>query len=231
MERDLKDYRKNELNNFVFGNILVIIFFSGLLDKCLYFYAELSGWTLFKTLFSSAIFSSIFYMFVFISDSLLSQNFKNKLIWFIKGRPGDSIFTNIRAKNKDFRFTSELALNSYEEIYNEIDQEDDIKNKRVIENSSWYKIYKKYERHPQIYNSQRDFLLCRDMTFMTLFITICYIGMQIYRGEIISIKMILFFIVEFLISWCAARNKSKAFAYNVIALDLSERASEVDSFN
>lgn len=222
MSEDLKDYRNNELNSFVIGNALIILLFSGFWDKLFFSSTELTFLTLLQTLFSSAVFSSIIYVVVFISDSILSQGLKNKLIWLFTGRPGDNIFTNIRKNSTDFRFTSEQALDAYSAIYREIDQvEGDNKKRRRIENSSWYKIYKKYERHPQIHHSQRDFLLCRDMTSMTIVISICYIIMQRYRGEKISFKLIGFLFFEFVITWYAAYNKSKAFAYNVIAHDLS----------
>lgn len=52
-----------------------------------------------------------------------------------------------------------------------------------IQNAEWYKIYRTHEEKPQAFVAQRDFLLCRDMNILTVFIMIGCFLFQLYPGE------------------------------------------------
>lgn len=223
MEKDIKDYRNAELKSYIIGNILLVLVSSGLLDQILVVTREASLYKAVTSALSSALFSAILYIFIFLADSIVPGEWKNKIIWIKFLKPGNSIFTRIRAHNKDSRFTCEKAKEVYKDIYSEIDKKDKSKkNIENIENSSWYKIYKKHESNAQVSVSQRDFLLCRDMFVMTIFVVVGYVCLQIHLNQNISLKMLGIFGIEFLICWISAVIKSWRFAYNVIAIDIAK---------
>ena len=87
--------------------------------------------------------------------------------------PGEYIFTEIKAKNKDIRFTTEEALQRFSAIYSNIPT--NAREKRIYENSQWYKIYSKYREKPVIFISNRNYLLMRD-------IYVCYTNV-VYNGK------------------------------------------------
>ena len=53
---------------------------------------------------------------------------------------------------------------------------------------------------------------------MTLYIAMVVLGLISFDGRVVA-----FFIVEFLLSNFATKNKAKRFVYNVIATDLSQK--------
>lgn len=61
---DIKDYRNNELKNYVIGNILLVLYFSGIFDN-LFTLDINSNLNIWKTLIESALVSSIIYIYVF----------------------------------------------------------------------------------------------------------------------------------------------------------------------
>ena len=219
MEKDIKDYREKELKSFVIGNILLILISSGMLDRVITIVDETTAWAAVNTILASAVFSSVIYIFVFVADSLVPGEIKDKVIWCFTGRPGEHIFTDIKINLKDDRFTAKQAEEQYAEIYKEIEKSKDSKK---TQNSAWYRTYKKYEAHAQISISQRDFLLCRDMCTMTPFMAIGYLCLQWYRHQTISCILIAILIVEFILLWIISRGKGKRFVYNVIALDIAK---------
>ncbi len=221
MEKDIKDYRNAELKHYIIGNILLVLVSSGLLDKMILFTGESTIFEAVTSIISSTVFSAILYIYIFLADSLVPGEWKNNLIWLSFLKPGNSIFTRIRENNKDERFTSENARKIYKETYDKLDKAKG-RVKENIENSSWYKIYIKHETHAQVRVSQRDFLLCRDMSVMTIFVAIGYICLQTYLKNSVSLKMLLIFVIEFFICWIAALTKSWRFAYNVIAIDIAK---------
>ena len=65
---DIKDYRNNELKNYVIGNILLVLYFSSIFDN-LFTLDINSNLNIWKTLIESALVSSIIYIYVFLLDS------------------------------------------------------------------------------------------------------------------------------------------------------------------
>lgn len=61
---DIKDYRNNELKNYVIGNILLVLYFSSIFDN-LFTLDINSNLNIWKTLIESALVSSIIYIYVF----------------------------------------------------------------------------------------------------------------------------------------------------------------------
>ena len=225
MDKDIKDYREKELKSFAIGNILLVLISSGLLDRIVTITDSENLWTAVNTVLASAFFSSVIYIFVFLTDSVVPGDIKDKIIWFIGGKPGGHIFTDIETRLKDDRFTKEIALKQYAEIYKEIKKTDDPKR---IQNSAWYGVYKTHEKHAQVCVSQRDFLLCRDICTMTPLILIGYLCLQWYRHHSLSYVLMGILIMEFIVMWFIARSKGKRFAYNVIAIDIAQNRKVED---
>ena len=221
MEKDIKTYRDIELKNYVFGNILLILVMTGLIHRIILAFEEEYTWKGLSEFFSSTLISATIYIFVFILDSVIPSKVKFKILWPVKGLPGNRIFSEIKRRNCDERFTSQAALAAYADTYRLIESETGKKQRRLIENSVWYKLYLKNESHGQIYSSQRDFLLCRDMAVMTIWISIGYLLVCRYLEIDISIKLVSILITEFFLVWLSARVKGKRFVYSVIARDLA----------
>lgn len=62
---DIKDYRNNELKNYVIGNILLVLYFSSIFDN-LFTLDINSNLNIWKTLIESALVSSIIYMNILV---------------------------------------------------------------------------------------------------------------------------------------------------------------------
>lgn len=232
MEKDIKDYREKELKAFVIGNILLILVGTGLIYNIVQPLETDNVWKAVAELFGSSVLLAIIYIYVFIFDAIIPGKIKERIIWPIVGLPGNRIFTIIRQHNKDDRFTTHTALKVYSGLYQQIDAEKDKKECANIQNEFWYVLYQKYEGHAQVYASQRDFLLCRDMTAMMLWIFIGEILLSWYLKAGVLYKLWIVFAIEFFLVWFAARVKGERFVYNVIAKDLARvRAENEESGN
>lgn len=215
---NIKDYRKDELRAYVIGNILVGMYVYG------WFTLETMNDNAWIALLDSAIVSTFLYIFVYMLDTLISADWKDKLVYLFTGRPGDTIFTRIKEKDIDSCFTKEQAQVKYADIYAEIDKLSCTKEKQKYENSQWYGLYKKHENEGTVFVAQRDFLLNRDMSFMTLNMLFIYLVVSLLFGAIaFSWKVLVFLIMEIVVTNLAARGRAGKFARNVIAADIWEK--------
>lgn len=212
---NIKDYRKEELRAYVISNILVALYLSGFLTE-----STIKDET-FITLIGSTLISSIAYIYVYILDTVIPAEWKDKLVYLFTGRPGDTVFSMIKEKDNDSRFTKEEAEQKYADIYERIDNVSSIEEKHKVENSSWYKIYREHRDEGSVFNSQRDFLLNRDMSFMTIDLLIIYTVLAWFINEVeFSWKFFVLLVIEFLFTNIAARGRAKKFVMNVIAVDV-----------
>lgn len=212
---NIKDYRKDELRAYVIGNILVGLYATGL------FTPETMNDNVWVTMLNSAIVSTFLYIYVYMLDTLIPADWKDTLVYLFTGRPGDKIFTRIKEKDIDNRFTKEQAQVKYADIYSEIHKLSCTKEKQKYENSQWYGLYKKHENEGAVFVAQRDFLLNRDMSFMTLNMLFIYLVVSLLFGAIaFSWKVLVFLIMEFVVTNLAARGRAGKFARNVIAADI-----------
>lgn len=223
---ELKDYRNVELKYYALANVLIVM----LLYKSTLFYVfkeTISLESIITQLISAGLLSSIIYVYIFILDSIIPSQLKNKIcyLFFLK-QPGFSIFTNIRNGKVDARFTKEDAETNYSDIYAKIDNEPDKVEKASIENRCWYRIYRKYSEDNMIFTSHRDYLLCRDLCIVSIFILLFYILACYFLSVRIKGNVIIFFLLEILFTDITFLFRGKRFAYNVIALDLSKISSE-----
>lgn len=157
MDSDLKNYREKELKSFVLGNILLILMETGIVDNIVQLMSSSDLWKAAAELFESSIISSIIYIFVFCFDSILQGRLKDKVIWPIKGLPGNTIFLDIDKNNKDERFSKQTARKVYEKLYTQIDSCKDKKRNAKNPEPILVRDISKYESQAQIYMAQRDF--------------------------------------------------------------------------
>ena len=219
----MKEYRKNELKNYVIGNILVIILLSGVLDLI---YAHCGNdidvlKILASALLRAAILSSVMYIYVYILDSMVPSKFKDEFVYFLSGRPGDTIFEKILEPGVDARFTPDDAQKRYKDFYAELNQMIDKKQKKRLQNSKWYGIYQSVETNETVRLSQQDFLLNRDMCIISIEILFLYVVLLLFSsGFTIKMTVVGWIIIEIVITKIAAMSKAKRFAFNVITKDI-----------
>ena len=215
---DIKDYRNNELKNYVIGNIVLVLYFSGIFDNL--FLADInSNLNIWKTLIESALVSSIIYIYVFLLDSLIPGDIKQKMAYFHIGKlPGYTIFTKMKQNNKDDRFTHADIMKKYASIYNNMPAEK--KKKEKYENAEWYKLYNNYKNESKILIANRDFLLCRDITIITIMLIIIYLILVILKIIVFSKNIVVVMLIELIVSNISMRGKAKRLAYNVISEDI-----------
>ena len=215
---DIKDYRNNELKNYVIGNILLVLYFSGIFDN-LFTLDINSNLNIWKTLIESALVSSIIYIYVFLLDSLIPGDIKQKVAYFHIGKlPGYTIFTKMKQNNKDDRFTHADIVKKYASIYSNMPVGK--KEKGKYENAQWYKIYNNHKNESKILIANRDFLLSRDLTIITIMLIIIYfilIGLKII---VFSKTIVTVMLIELIVSNISMRGKATRLAYNVISEDI-----------
>ena len=218
---NLKDYRENELKQYVIANALVFLLVHGFID-----FSDTENIKLVQgivSLLGTTLLASIIYIFKILVDSVIDDKIKNKIVnlYFMK-LPGEYIFTDIKNKNKDVRFTTEMALQKYSHIYSEIPI--NLDERKKYENSQWYKIYSQYREVPMVFMSNRNYLLMRDMYISTLVILILYfIACFFFRWITYERLFIIFLLGILVITNIATHIKAKRFVYNVIALDISTK--------
>lgn len=215
---DIKDYRNNELKNYVIGNILLVLYFSSIFDN-LFTLDINSNLNIWKTLIESALVSSIIYIYVFLLESLIPGDIKQKVAYFHIGKlPGYTIFTKMKQNNKDDRFTHADIVKKYASIYSNMPVGK--KEKGKYENAQWYKIYNNYKNESKILIANRDFLLSRDLTIITIMLIIIYfilIGLKII---VFSKTIVTVMLIELIVSNISMRGKATRLAYNVISEDI-----------
>jgi len=87
------------------------------------------------------------------------------------------------------------------------------------ENTTWYKLYRKYESMVQVHDAHRLFLLSRDIAVVALlFAIIGAIGLLVVHSRILP--ALLYFVLlgaHYLILMVVARNHGNRFVCNVLA--------------
>lgn len=217
---NLKDYRENELKQYVIANALVFLLVHGFID-----FANAENIKLVQgivSLVGTTLLASIMYIFTILVDSVIDDKIKNKIVnlYFMK-LPGEYIFTEIKNKNKDIRFTTDKALQKYSHIYSEIPI--NLDERKKYENSQWYKIYNRYREAPMVFMSNRNYLLMRDMYVSTMVILVLYfIACFFFKWLTYKKRFIIYLLGILIITNVATHIKAKRFVYNVIALDISK---------
>ena len=134
--------------------------------------------------------------------------------------PGCTIFTKIKSKNIDNRFSYQNLAKKYPELYDKLPS--DKKERLRYENEKWNAIYNQYRDVSMIHFSNRDWLLCRDVYVSTLVIIGFYTIVAMMRLVEFNCQYLLFIIVLAVITNIGANRKAVRFAYNVIAYDVNK---------
>ena len=149
---NIKDYREKELKSYIIGNILLLLSYSGNLHKLITRGID-NSFDAWGIIIESALLSSIFYIYVFIMDSLISGEMKFIICYLgIEKKPGYTIFTKMKRKLKDDRFSQNDVLKKYKEIYENMP----IENRKKYENNQWFKLYNGCKNESKVYTSHRD---------------------------------------------------------------------------
>ena len=232
---DIKEYRKYELRDFVLVNVLLMLYFSGTLNIFFDSFGleEVSNGALHMigALFGNAFIATAVYIYVFIFDTLLTGNTKFKVAYCFKrdraGLPAETIFSELISGDlSDSRFTVADLQKTYDDVISNLNENNYSKKERYrYENACWYKIYAKYEKTEQkLWVSQKDFLLCRDMTMACLFLSVLYIIICILINEMkFSLAFAILMVIEAVLCDVAMRSKGKKFAVDVIATDIARK--------
>ena len=226
---NIKDYRENELKIFVIANILVVlcligtITFDGVIE-------ENSYMKLIITIINSGLFSSIIYAMVIVCDCMISNHIKKIIVFLWSPMPGETIFTDIKDKTKDLRFTTYDVIKAYSEIYDNMPSEK--KSRRQYENSKWYKLLRQHESEKKVLIAHRDYLMCRDMSTTTILMIIVYIILSMVMKLItFDKKAIIYLLGVYIVCMRATRVKSKRFVKTVIACDISPKKENSENVN
>lgn len=217
--KNIKDYREKELNMYIIACVFILLCLTKDSSLNIYSIDQAINWS---KLLDTTLLSSCLYIFVFISDSIFSSEFKQNIITLfgLIKMPGNIIFKEIETNCKDDRFTTEQALERYADIYANFPT--DKKKSYKYQNAKWYMIYSKHRDVTMILVSNRDFLLCRDMVFVTITLIVLYIISVIMNLFQFNLVYILFLLGLLFVNLFTTHSKAKRFTYNVIAYDISQ---------
>ena len=226
---DLKDYREKELKNYVIGNILIALLLTNMLEQVIGMEAN-TTFEACKALIGSAVISSVLSIYVFITNSILPGDTKFAICYLgITKMPGFTIFADAQENNwkhrkaLDGRYTAEEVKAKYAQVYANLENEKDADKRKELQNTYWFKIYRKHQTEPAIYTANRDFLLCRDICIMTLWLLLAYLGTCMLSVLPFSHKLVKFFLIEFALTVLAVHGKGGRLARNVLAADIHPR--------
>lgn len=134
--------------------------------------------------------------------------------------PGYTIFSDMKKKVNDDRFLQEDVLVKYKHVYDNMP----MKNRDKYENANWYKIYDECKDEAKVFTANQDYLLCRDMNIITIWLLVAYIiAVFLMKILVFSWNVILFLVLEYIATNIAMRVKGKRLAYNVIAVDILKK--------
>ncbi len=150
---------------------------------------------------------------VFLLNGLLTSDFKAKLVFWRRRHvyPGFRVFTTLI--DKDCR----INRGALENIYGKLPIEPN------AQNELWYKIFKKDEFHPMVFDSHRSFLLSRDLTAFS-FLLLCMYPMLALVASLFFlvscsslIGYLLFLLAQYLSCSLVSQHYGNRFACNVLA--------------
>lgn len=218
--KDIKDYRERELPLFVVANVLVFLIVHNLIRIN---ENDIHGSTkILSEVFSSAIFSAVAYGFILMIECLFTSGLKEKLVYLfgVLSLPGYTIFSDIKKKNRDNRFSYKKLVEKHPTIYEGLPLDEKIR--KSYENEHWYAIYAKHRNVQMICVSQRDSLLCRDVYISVLAMIGMYIVTCLSKLVSFNFQYCIFLVLMAVVTNIGANRKAVRFAYNVIAYDLND---------
>lgn len=175
---------------------------------------------------NGAIVIAFMTMISVVVDGCIGSRVKDFLLYpFSLEMPGEKIFSEIRNGFVDKRFAPDKASAKYKGVIENIP--DGEKERRLYENTQWYRIYNTYREKAIIQESQREYLLLRDMYIYALTVTNLYIVMCTCTTFInVSWSFIILIAVVSILSFIGAHKKAVTFVRNVIAIDIASEESK-----
>ena len=217
---NIKDYRNEELKIFVLANVLMLLCIEKVITWDRLIGGEAEVLKLVLVLVDSTVLLAIWFSFVYLADALFPTNIKNKIVYLSSPLPGQTVFTRLSTQTDDERFTKEQIIEKYSDIINNFPQGK--KERLDYENSKWYSIYNLYRDKTMVLVSNRDYLLCRDMTVSTVVICILYFVMVFaFHAFEFKVESLLYLLLIFILTNWATRQKGKRYVNNVIACDIN----------
>ena len=220
---NLKDYRDRELPLFIIANVLVFLIVHKFINIDI---SDVPGTTkVFSEIFSSAVLAVAAFGFILVTECLFTSLFKEKLLYLfgffgLLNLPGNTIFSQIKEKNPDKRFSFQTIKDKYPKLYENMPENGGTRLR--YENERWYSIYSQCRDVSVIHNSQRDWLLCRDIYISALLMIVMYVIISILHFVEFNKMYLVFLVVTLIITNIGANRKAVRFAYNVIAYDLNK---------
>lgn len=222
MINEFKSYRNKELKSFTFSNLLIVFLLNDSLEYLVNLNLDISVIETLKLLLTG----SFLYLLVFVLDSLIPVSFKSKILLYFRIKkeykffqmPGEYIFTKLINGSNDLRINKERVMRHYKCIYDRM-PENDIK-RREFENENWYKLYRKHEKKGRIETTQKEYLLCRDMTSNFCLFILIYITLSCINMVKLSYYISGYFLFMYIILLICSRNKANRYITNVIVEDI-----------
>lgn len=226
----MKDYRDKELKYLLCILVFLFLIWCTPLLQINTTIKENSIYPIIVELVGSLLVSGTLSLSAFLFDCLIDSKIKDKLVGvFFIPRAGETIFKRIKdEKVKDDRFLIKDAQIKYGDILSELPdfKKSNYKKRkyyRQFQNSRWYKIYQKNQEKGQVFQSQKDYLLCRDIFVETLFFLLVYIISVFLFADFIlfSKKFVIVLVFIIIVSNIATHIKMNRFVNTVIAVDVA----------
>ena len=117
-------------------------------------------------------------------------------------------------------------------ISKRINKVSDKKQKKQIQkelsnyqNSKWFEIYRKHEDEQAVFETQKDYLLNRDMNAITVSILVLYLVVCVSTNLIpFNMAVIVFLSIEFIAISIASNSKAIRFVLTVISRDINKKS-------
>lgn len=226
----MKEYRDKELKYLLYLLVFLFLIWCTPLMQIDVMTKESGIYKTISELIGSVLVSGTLSLSVFLFDCLIDSKIKDKLVGlFFIPRSGETIFERIKySKFKDDRFLIKDAQVKYKDILKNLPNCRKLKCKRrkeyrKLQNSIWYKIYQKHQEKGQVYQSHKDYLLCRDIFVETLFFLLVYIiSIFLFTDFILfSKKFLIILVFIIIVSNIATHIKMNRFVNTVIAVDVA----------
>lgn len=220
----MKDYRDKELKNLMYLLFFLFLIWCTSVLSDIPTLADQNRYVALSSMLESAIISAVLSCATVICDSIVSSGLKDKLVGlFFIPRAGETVFSRIASgKLSDPRFRTSDAASLYANI---IELRPSATVERYeFENSNWYRIYLKYQEKGQVKQSQRDYLMCRDLYTQTLSFGVVYVlSIRVFPTVVVCSPKFIVLLCALAIAFNICTHlKMNRFVNTVIAIDVSE---------
>ena len=224
----MKDYRSNEMKNLALMLcFLFLIWCTPVLESIAVAEGQ-SPYTALSVTLGSGLVAIILSSATLLLDCLIGSKLKDKLVGlFFIPRSGETIFTRIsKGKLSDDRFQLSEATALYAAVISDLPSEKEERKK--YENGTWYGIYYRYQEKGQVEQTQRDYLMCRDLFTETLaFVLLYVVSLIVFPNIVVFSKkfLTLLLVLATTLNLCT-HLKMNRFTNTVLAVDIANHKEE-----